>query len=182
MRELLWHVEERGRLERELEREHRLAHGTPEYHWLHRYPSLRSLVPPSERRQLEHLCAQIQPTQTATVLSRFREVLAGNDVLPWELVYVFKQVLKDFISREQEERQQLRLMESWTSRYQVKPDNAAAPVPDCADAPKEEIPTISSYVDRSMRGACPYLAQRDWDLPYYCPTPYSCPDTYSTTL
>ncbi|XP_015205612.2 protein RD3-like [Lepisosteus oculatus] len=185
IRELLWHVEERGRRARGAEREHRRAHqggGGGDWHWLPSYPSLRSLIPASEHRQLEHLCAQIQPAHIAAVLSRFREVLAGNEVLPWELVYVFKQVLKDFLSREEEEQQQLRLMEAWTSRYQMKQSFVTPTVPDCDDALREEIPTISSYVDRSMRGACPYLAQRVWDLPFYYPAPHNCPEAYSTTL
>ncbi|KAI1895357.1 hypothetical protein AGOR_G00105460 [Albula goreensis] len=184
MRELLWHVEERERLAREVEREHRLSHGTIGYHWMRSYPSLRSLIPPSERQQLEYLCAQIQPSHTATVLSRFREVLATNNILPWELVYVFKQVLKDFLSKEEEEeeRQLLRPMEAWTNRYHMRQGFVTPTVPDCSETHKEEIPTISSYVDRSMRGASPYIVQRDWDLPYYYPTPYDCSEAYSTTL
>lgn len=72
IRELLWHVEERERLAREVEREHRLAHNTVGYpHWLQSYPRLRTLIPASERHQLERLCAQIQPIHTATVLSRY---------------------------------------------------------------------------------------------------------------
>ncbi|KAG9336633.1 hypothetical protein JZ751_002980 [Albula glossodonta] len=167
MRELLWHVEERERLAREVEREHRLSHGTIGYHWMRSYPSLRSLIPPSERQQLE-----------------FREVLATNNILPWELVYVFKQVLKDFLSKEEEEeeRQLLRPMEAWTNRYHMRQGFVTPTVPDCSEMHKEEIPTISSYVDRSMRGASPYIVQRDWDLPYYYPTPYDCSEAYSTTL
>ncbi|KAJ8341288.1 hypothetical protein SKAU_G00335790 [Synaphobranchus kaupii] len=70
MRELLWHVEERERLAREVEREHHLSHGTLGYGWMRSYPSLRSLIPPSERQQLEYLCAQIPPVHTAAVLCR----------------------------------------------------------------------------------------------------------------
>ncbi|KPP73980.1 hypothetical protein Z043_106898 [Scleropages formosus] len=185
MRELLWHVEERERLARQVELRNRLAHSTLGYHWLQSYASLRSLIPPSERRQLEHLCAQIQPAQTATVLSRFREVLASNNILPWELVYVFKQVLRDFLDKDaedDEDQPQPQPMEAWTNRYQMKQGFVTPTVPDCSDQQREEIPTISSYVDRSMRGALPYAAHRDWDLPYYYPAPCRCPEAYSTTL
>ncbi|KAJ8411737.1 hypothetical protein AAFF_G00153750 [Aldrovandia affinis] len=186
MRELLWHVEQRERLAREVEveQEHHLSHSTLGHQWIRSYPSLRSLIPPAERRQLEYLCAQIQPSHTATVLSRFREVLASNNILPWELVYVFKQVLKDFLNKEEEEEdwQLLRPMEAWTNRYHMKQGFATPTVPDCSKTHKEEIPTISSYVDRNMHGACPYIAQRDWDLPYYYQTPYNCSEAYSTTL
>ncbi|XP_035250825.1 protein RD3-like [Anguilla rostrata] len=185
MRELLWHVEERERLAREVELQHRLSHGTLGYRWTRSYPSLRALIPPSERQQLEHLCAQIEPVHTAAVLCRFREVLARNNILPWELVYVFKQVLKDFLGKEEdeeEERRLLRPMEAWTNRYHMKQGFVTPTVPDCGETHKEEIPTISSYVDRSMRRGCPYLTQRDWDLPYYYPTPYNCSEAYSTML
>lgn len=70
IRELLWHVEERERLARELEREHRLAHSALGLHWFQKYPRLRTLIPTSELHQLEFLCAQIPPIHAATVLSR----------------------------------------------------------------------------------------------------------------
>lgn len=70
IRELLWHVEEHEQLARELEREHRLAHSTQGLHWFQKYPRLQTLIPTSELRQLEFLCAQIPPIHAATVLSR----------------------------------------------------------------------------------------------------------------
>ncbi|XP_034783906.2 protein RD3-like [Acipenser ruthenus] len=178
MRALLWHMEERERLVREMEKEQTGM----DYNWLQSYQSLKSLLPSSERRQLEHLCSQIQPSHTATVLSRFREILLGNDILPWELVYVFKQVLKDFITKKEEEKQQIRLMESWTNRYQMKQGFNTPTVPDCSKTHKEEIPTISSYIDKSMQGECPYFVERIWDLPYYYPAHCTCLEAYSATI
>lgn len=70
IKELLWHVEEREHLARELEREHRLAYSALGLHWFQRYPRLRTLIPTSEIHQLEFLCAQIPPIHAATVLSR----------------------------------------------------------------------------------------------------------------
>lgn len=70
VKELMWHVEEREHLARELEREHRLAHSALGLHWFQRYPRLRTLIPTSELHQLEFLCAQIPPIHAATVLSR----------------------------------------------------------------------------------------------------------------
>ncbi|CAJ1073595.1 protein RD3-like [Xyrichtys novacula] len=99
IRELLWHVEERERLARELERENRLTHSALGTHWFQKYPRLRTLIPTSELHQLEFLCAQIPFVHAATVLSRFREVLATNNIKPWELASVFKQVLRDFLSQ-----------------------------------------------------------------------------------
>ncbi|XP_071383833.1 protein RD3-like [Centroberyx affinis] len=190
IRELLWHVEERERLARELEREHRLAHSALGFHWFQKYPRLRTLIPTSELHQLECLCAQIPPIHTATVLSRFREVLATNNILPWELVCVFKQVLRDFLNKEDCEEEEelsvqparLRPMEAWTNRYQMKQGFVTPTVPNCGEHPREEIPTISGYVDRAMRHSSSFTAHREWDLPYYYPVPLRPTGAYSTTL
>uniref|UniRef100_A0A3B4T486 Protein RD3-like n=1 Tax=Seriola dumerili TaxID=41447 RepID=A0A3B4T486_SERDU len=167
IRELLWHVEEREQLARELEREHRLAHSTMGLHWFQKYPRLRTLIPTSELHQLEFLCAQIPPIHAATVLSRFREVLATNNIRPWELASVFKQVLRDFLSQ---------------NRYKMKQGFVTPTVPNCGDHPRDEIPTISGYVDRAMRHSSSFTANRDWDLPYYYPVPLRPKGAYSTTL
>ncbi|XP_056151954.1 protein RD3-like [Lampris incognitus] len=190
IRELLWHVEERERLARELEREHRLAHSTLGLHWFQKYPRLRTLIPTSELQQLECLCAQIPPIHTATVLSRFREVLATNSILPWELVYVFKQVLRDFLSREECEEEvelsapptQLWPMEAWTNRYHMRQGFVTPTVPNCGEPPREEIPTISGYVDRAMQRSRSKTTHRDWDLPYYYPVAVGPTGAYNTAL
>lgn len=69
VRELLWHVEERERMARELEWEHKLAHSTLGLHWC-QYPRLRTFIPTSELHQLEFLCSQIPPMHAGSVLSR----------------------------------------------------------------------------------------------------------------
>uniref|UniRef100_A0A3Q0T2V6 Protein RD3-like n=1 Tax=Amphilophus citrinellus TaxID=61819 RepID=A0A3Q0T2V6_AMPCI len=178
--ELLWHVEERERLARELEREHRLAHSALGLHWFQKYPRLRTLIPSSELQQLEFLCAQIPPIQAATVLSRFREVLATNNIRPWELASVFKQILKDFLSQKRYDEEDDLL--AWTSRYKMKQGFVTPTVPNCGDHPREEIPTVSGYVDRVMRHSGSFAANRDWDLPYYYPVPLRPKGAYSTTL
>uniref|UniRef100_A0A672ZLV5 Protein RD3-like n=1 Tax=Sphaeramia orbicularis TaxID=375764 RepID=A0A672ZLV5_9TELE len=167
--ELLWHVEERERLAREMEREHRLAHAALGLRWFQKYPRLRTLIPTSELHQLEFLCAQIPPVHTATVLSRFREVLATNNISPWELASVFKQVLRDFLRQKEND-------EKDTMGF-VTPT-----VPSCGDHPFEEIPTISGYVDRVMRHSGSFVVMRDWDLPYYYPVPLRPKGAHSTSL
>lgn len=77
--------------------------------------------------------------------SRFREVLAENDVPPWEIVYVFKQVLKDSVGSPQSGRQQEGLQQRGL------PGESAGP------GGKEEIPTISRSVDRSPGRRLPRL-------------------------
>ncbi|XP_017270454.1 protein RD3-like [Kryptolebias marmoratus] len=188
--ELLWHVEERERLASQLEREHRLAHSALGLRWFQKYPRLRTLIPSSELHQLEFLCAQIPPMHTAVVLSRFREVIATNNIRPWELAAVFKQVLMDFLSQreygEKEpislQRTRFRSMEAWTSRYKMKQGFVTPTVPHCGDHQREEIPTVSGYVDRAMRHSGSLTPNRVLDLPYYYPGPLEPKDPYDTTL
>uniref|UniRef100_UPI0037E925BC protein RD3-like n=1 Tax=Semicossyphus pulcher TaxID=241346 RepID=UPI0037E925BC len=191
IKELLWHVEERERLARDLERENRLAHSALGLRWFQKYPRLRTLIPTSELNQLEFLCAQIPPVHAAAVLSRFREVLATNNIRPWELAAVFKQVVRDFLSQKHYNDQddlsvqptQMRPMEAWTSRYKMKQGFVTPTVPNCGDHPREEIPTISGYVDRAMRHSNSFTGfNREWDLPYFYPVPLRPTGAYSTTL
>ncbi|XP_054597591.1 protein RD3-like isoform X2 [Nothobranchius furzeri] len=187
--ELLWHIEERERLARQLEREHRLAHSALGLRWFQKYPRLRTLIPSSELHQLEFLCAQIPPIYTATVLSRFREVIATNNVRPWELAAVFRQVLIDFLNlsvyKEEDhhsvQQKQVRPMEVWTSRYRIKQGFVTPTVPKCGDHQREEIPTISGYVDRAMRDSGSFTPNKVWDLPYYYPGLLRPKDPYSRT-
>ncbi len=118
-------------------------------------------------------------------------MLATNNIRPWELSSVFRQVLRDFLSQKDYNEDddlsvqpaQLRPMEAWTSRYKMKQGFVTPTVPNCGDHPREEIPTISGYVDRAMRHSSSFTAcNRDWDLPYYYPVPLRPTGTYSTTL
>ncbi|KAM9842059.1 protein RD3-like [Aulostomus maculatus] len=190
IKELLWHVKERERLLREIEWEHRVAHSALGLHSFQRYPRMWTLIPTSELHQLELLCAQIPPIHAASVLSRFREVLATNTIMPWELVAVFKRVLRDFLNqRKYEEKDnflmqqaQLQPMDSWTSRYKMKQRFVTPTVPSCSENPREEIPTVSGYVDRAMRHSSSFTTNRDWDLPFYYHVPLRLSGAYNTSL
>ncbi|KAM9711571.1 protein RD3-like [Dama dama] len=167
LRELKWHLKERERLIQEIENEQKVKKTGVDYNWLRSYQSPHAAIPATEQRQLEVLCSQVQPCQTGTVLSRFREVLAENDVLPWEIVYIFKQVLRDFLSSADR------------ASPQEGPEGApSAARPGLSGTPgggpegpdKDEIPTISSYVDRNTKNRFPTLSHRIWNLPYYYPS------------
>ncbi|XP_063078237.1 protein enabled homolog [Engraulis encrasicolus] len=263
IRELLWHLEQRESLLREEAWHLYLSRGGPQqechrHRHHHHHPPLpppppphatpRPLMPVSERRQLERLCARVPPSHTAAVLSRFREVLSTNEFLPWELVCVFKQVLRDFLVREEG-------TGSVSTRPSPPPTRSRPPPPPpphpphphthshppppssshsptvqggaagsrppslchsadyrLSDAPlgdtststssptmrgraeagggkrhhrREEIPTISSYVDRHLGGSsgCPNAAvmQRDWSLPYCYSFPHDHPGACNGT-
>ncbi|XP_049620503.1 protein RD3-like [Suncus etruscus] len=170
LRELKWHLKERERLIQEIENEQKVRKTGVDYNWLKNYQNPYVTIPVTEQRQLEILCSQVQPCQTGTVLSRFREVLAENDVLPWEIVYIFQQVLKDFLSSADSSSQHGGLEETRGTGYPTlqgtDPQQHATPLG------QEEIPTISSYVDKNIKNRFPTFSQRIWNLPYYYPSSY----------
>ncbi|XP_041489348.1 protein RD3-like [Microtus oregoni] len=166
LRELKWHLKERERLIQEIENEQKVKKTGVDYNWLRNYQNPQATIPATEQRQLEVLCSQVHPCQTGTILSRFRELLAENDVLPWEIVYIFKQVLRDFLSSPDR-----------GGRHAGPWDSAAS----CSPAPvfsgessqrphKEEIPTISSYVDRHANSRLLSCSHRVWNRPHYYPS------------
>uniref|UniRef100_A0A8V0Z1A0 RD3 like n=2 Tax=Gallus gallus TaxID=9031 RepID=A0A8V0Z1A0_CHICK len=167
LRELKWHLKERERLVQEIENEQKVQKSGMDYNWLKNYQNPQATIPATEQRQLEVLCSQIQPCQTGTVLSRFREVLAENDVLPWEIVYIFKQVLKDFLTTIEKENQQEQLVNMWNTNcsehFSLRGDSSNR-------SEKEEIPTVSSYVDKNTQSMFPTFSDRIWNLPYYYPS------------
>ncbi|XP_053138693.1 protein RD3-like [Hemicordylus capensis] len=167
LRELKWHLKERERLIQEIENEQKDQKAGVDYNWLRSQQSPQITIPATEQRQLEVLCSQIQPCQTGIILSRFREVLAENDVLPWEIVYIFKQVLKEFLTNLEKESQQDRQADVWNTNCSV---HFAAPDDNSSKTDKDEIPTVSSYVDKNTQGMFPTFSHRIWNLPYYYPS------------
>nr|XP_020664621.1 protein RD3-like [Pogona vitticeps] len=166
LRELKWHLKERERLIQEIENEQRVQKTGVDYNWLKSYQTPQITIPATEQRQLEVLCSQIQPGQTGIILSRFREVLAENDVLPWEIVYIFKQVLKEFLNNLEKEAPQDHT-DVWNTNCAV---HFTTPGDNSSKTDKEEIPTVSSYVDKNTQGMFPMFSHRIWNLPYYHPS------------
>ncbi|XP_008048167.1 protein RD3-like [Carlito syrichta] len=167
LRELKWHLKERERLIQEIENEQKVKKTGVDYNWLRNYQNPHMTIPATEQRQLEVLCSQVQPCQTGTILSRFREVLAENDVLPWEIVYIFKQVLKDFLSSTDKGSQQEDMEDPGSTDCPV---SFAIPGESPKRSDKDEIPTISSYVDKNTKNRFPTFSHRIWNLPYYYPS------------
>ncbi|TSK58067.1 Protein RD3-like [Bagarius yarrelli] len=137
-----------------------------------------ALIPASECKLLERLCARIPPSQTAAVLFRFREILAHNYVFPWELVCIFEQLLRDFLRRQEEVAYRRIFSPASTMLFSPHADNDTydqkKTYSSSAEGPekhREEIPTISSYVDRHLHNSCSYSVHRDC-LPYCRSFPY----------
>ncbi|XP_060772080.1 protein RD3-like [Neoarius graeffei] len=174
LQELLWQFEQREYLALEEERK-RCSYGALGYCQPLTQDSLLALIPASECRLLERLCARIPPSHTAAVLFRFREILAHNYVVPWELVCIFKQVLRDFLRRQEEVGYRRSFSPAPPMLLPVSPPPADINTRDQKttkssslegqEKHREEIPTISSYVDRHLSSPCSYTVQRDC-LPY----------------
>ncbi|XP_045415690.1 protein RD3-like [Lemur catta] len=167
LRELKWHLKERERLIQEIENEQKVKKTGVDYNWLRNYQNPHTTIPVTEQRQLEVLCSQVQLCQTGTILSRFREVLAENDVLPWEIVYIFKQVLKDFLSSADQGSEQ---ENAGAAQSAGCPAHSAIPGESSRGPDKDEIPTISSYVDKNTKNRLPALSHKIWNLPYHYPS------------
>nr|XP_055042476.1 protein RD3-like [Misgurnus anguillicaudatus] len=186
LQELLWQVEQRA-LQVQEEFQSCLSNGIhPPAH-----PSQFALISASEHHQLERLCGRIPPSHTAIVLSRLHDLLAHNDIPPWELVGVFKQVLRDFLRRQEDAMQRrpppsapptmisTAIPPTESNNRNHMTENALHKSLSESGKQREEIPTISSYVDKHLCATCPYSIQRDWSLPYCHPFSY---EAYSTTL
>uniref|UniRef100_A0A8C2HBK9 Si:ch211-253p18.5 n=3 Tax=Cyprinus carpio TaxID=7962 RepID=A0A8C2HBK9_CYPCA len=186
LREMLWQLEQRVLQVREEEFQYCISHGILGYRHPPANPSLLAVIPASEHRQLERLCGRIPPSHTAIVLSRLHDLLAHNDIPPWELVGVFKQVLRDFLRRQEDGMQRhpapsapSTILSASSPPTESNDRNASSSLSEETGKHREEIPTISSYVDKHLRAACPYSIHRDWSLPFCHPFAY---EAYSTTL
>lgn len=126
---------------------------------------------------------------------RFREAAATSNTRPWEAASVLKQVMQDFLEQrdfvDKEGRLSMELarrqhVEDWSNLHRVKQGAITPAVPNCGEHSREEIPTISGYVDWAMRHPGSFTRpSRDWGLPYDYPgslRPIVRPEAYSTTL
>ncbi|XP_017208112.2 protein RD3-like [Danio rerio] len=188
LREMLWQLEQRALQFQEEEIQYCISRGILGYRHRPAYPNLLALIPASEHRQLEHLCGRIPPSHSAIVLARLHDLLAHNDIPPWELVSVFKQVLKEFLRRHEDGMQRRPAPSTFlcapgspveSNDRNHMAGNASNALSEESGKHREEIPTISSYVDKHLHSACPYSIHRDWSLPFCHPFAY---EAYSTTL
>lgn len=123
---------------------------------------------------------------------RFREAAATSNTRPWEAASVLKQVMRGFLEQRNFVDQEGRLsmesarrkhVEDWSNLHRVKQGAVTPAVPNCGEHAREEIPTISGYVDWAMRHPGSFTRpSRDWGLPYDHPGSLRPTEAYSTTL
>ncbi|XP_078419504.1 protein RD3-like [Cetorhinus maximus] len=116
-------------------------------------------IQPEDQSHLKFLCSKIHAHHIEAVLCKCREVSAGTELVPQELINIFKQVLQDSINKA-EDNEQLSIKQQWAKKHTTY-NKASKRVFQY----KEEIPTISSYVDKSQHNIGPSVAQRIWKLP-----------------
>ncbi|TRY95571.1 hypothetical protein DNTS_001644 [Danionella cerebrum] len=168
---MLWLLEQKALLVHEEEFAYCIAHGMLGYRYPQTHPSLSDFISASEHQQIY-------------------DILAHNDIPPWELVGVFKGVLQDFLRRQEDVLQthvalsapvNNRCVPISPTKCKVKIEMAENAPVSLLDEPwrnREEIPTISSYVDKYLHASCPYVP-RYWSLPFYNPFAY---ETYTVTV
>lgn len=117
---------------------------------------------------------------------------ATSKTKPWEAASILKQVMQDFVGQRDLVDKESRLlmqtawhqpMEDWRILHRTKQGTIAPTMPNCGEHSREEIPTISGYVDWAMRHPGSFTrANRDWSLPYNYPGSIRPTEAYSTTL
>ena len=78
---------------------------------------------------------------------------------PWEIVYIFKQVLEDALGSKGGQPGGL------AAGSTGAPAQPACPGDCTGSSDKDEIPTVSSYVDRNRKNRLPECAHRTQNLP-----------------
>lgn len=125
-------------------------------------------------------------------LNRFREVAATSNTKPWEAASILKQVMRDFPGHggfvDKESR--LSMQTAWQQPiedcrilHRMKQGAVTSAIHKCGEHSREEIPTISGYVDWAMRNPGSFTrASRDWGHPYDYSGSMRHTEPYSTTL
>lgn len=129
---------------------------------------------------------------TFAFFNRFREVAATSNTKPWEAASILKQVMRDFLGQRDLVDTESRLSmqtawhqptEDWRICHRMKQGANTTAMPNFGEHSREEIPTVSAYVDWAMRHPGSFTrARRDWGLPYDYPSSKRPTEAYSTTL
>ncbi|XP_043553465.1 protein RD3-like [Chiloscyllium plagiosum] len=89
-------------------------------------------------------------------IDRCQEVSVRTELVPQKLINTLKQALQDSINNAEESEQQS-VKQQWTKTYATKNKTVYEY--------KEEIPTISSYVDKSQHNIQPTVVEKIRNLP-----------------
>ncbi|XP_042194005.1 protein RD3-like [Callorhinchus milii] len=137
--------------------------------WVKNSQSLKPCTSPEEQSQLQLLCSKIHPMDTEIVLYKIREVWADAEPVPQQIINIFKQVLQEFIDTAEEDERQRTVIQQWIKKHMLT-FRLSSKSSNRISENKEEIPTISSYVDKSLHNVYPTAVQKIWNLPQYYPS------------
>lgn len=123
---------------------------------------------------------------------RFREAAATSNTRPWEAASVLTQVMRDFLGQRDFDDKEGRLsmqsaqhqnVEEWNNLYRGRQGTNTSVPSNCGEHSREEIPTISGYVDWAMRHPGSFTRpSRNWGPPHDYPGSLRPTEAYSTTL
>ncbi|XP_073410417.1 protein RD3-like [Dendrobates tinctorius] len=118
MLELGSHVKRAEKQQRERLIEYRRVKNGVDYTWLASVPRQGFEVSPGDQLELRDICSKISPSQCGPVILRFRRLMMEFEPEGTEIPRLFRSVLQDFLS--QEEEQQKTQEGRWEKRRRAK--------------------------------------------------------------
>ncbi|XP_056384516.1 protein RD3-like [Hyla sarda] len=104
MLELGSHLKRAEKQQRERLIEYRRVKNGVDYTWLASIPRQGYEISPGDQLELRDICSKINPSQCGPVILRFRRLMLEFEPEGSEIPRLFRSVLQDFVSQEEEEK------------------------------------------------------------------------------
>ncbi|XP_040266000.1 protein RD3-like [Bufo bufo] len=104
MIELGSHLKRAEKQQRERLIEYRRVKNGVDYTWLASFPRQGYEISPDDQLELRDICSKIKPSQCGPVILRFRRLMLEFEPEGAEIPRVFRSVLQDFVTQDEEER------------------------------------------------------------------------------
>ncbi|XP_063293403.1 protein RD3-like [Pelobates fuscus] len=120
MLELNSHLKRSERHQRERLIEYRRVKNGVDYTWLASIPRQAYEISPGDELELRDICSKINPSQCGPAILRFRRLMLEFEPEGAEIPRLFRSVLQDFVSKEEEEQRKKMLEGPWEKRRRAK--------------------------------------------------------------
>ncbi|XP_024407132.2 protein RD3 [Desmodus rotundus] len=162
MMELVGQMREAERQQRERSNAVRKICTGVDYSWLASTPRATYDLSPSERLQLEDVCAKIHPSYCGPAILRFRQLMAEREPEVQEVSPLFRSVLQEVLERMKQEEEAHKLTRQWSLRPRSSQALAAFRTRARIFPFASDIRTISEDVERDARPP-----PRTWSMPEF---------------
>ncbi|KAM4721135.1 protein RD3-like [Rhinophrynus dorsalis] len=119
MLELNSHIKRSERQQRERLIEYRRVKSGVDYTWLASIPRQVFQLSPGDQLEIQDTCSKITPSQCGPVILRFRRLMLEFEPEGAEIPRLFRTVLQDFVTQEEEQRRKQDDMH-WEKRRRAK--------------------------------------------------------------